>query len=274
MPRKRHSEEKIICALKQIAGGAKGLEICREMGVSEPTLYNWKKKYAGMGVSELRRLKQLEEENRRLKGLVADLTLDKQILQEVLKKNLEACAASRADPSVGGMVRDQPQQGLWTDVRRQSMPGPIARAWRWSSSGRVGLWKMASSKASMAGCATSVSTHISSPRWKMRETNSICGARITTITVHTVRWRTCLRLRSQLRPCGLSTKQTKTGKLRSFYLPRTKAIPSPDFGTASHQTGPYSYMGHIHRFMTSVTDISRGREMERHKLFTFAQSIA
>jgi putative transposase len=67
MPRKRHNEEKIIYALRQIEGGAKGLEICREIGVSEATLYNWKKKYAGMGVGELRRLKQLEDENRRLK---------------------------------------------------------------------------------------------------------------------------------------------------------------------------------------------------------------
>ena len=58
----------------------------RELGISEATLYNWKKRYAGMGVSELRRLKQLEDENRRLKGLVADLTLDKHILQEVLRK--------------------------------------------------------------------------------------------------------------------------------------------------------------------------------------------
>jgi putative transposase len=60
--------------------------MCRELGISEATLYNWKKRHAGMGVSELRRLKQLEEENRRLKGLVADLTLDKHILQEVLRK--------------------------------------------------------------------------------------------------------------------------------------------------------------------------------------------
>lgn len=86
MPRKRHSEEKIIYALKQVEGGAKTQEICRELGISEQTFYNWKRKYQGMGVSELRRLKQLEEENRRLKGLVADLTLDKHILQEVLKK--------------------------------------------------------------------------------------------------------------------------------------------------------------------------------------------
>ena len=86
MPRKRHNEERIIYAFKQIEGGAKGLETCRELGISEATLYSWKKRYAGMGVSELRRLKQLDEENCRLKGLVADLTLDKHILQEVLRK--------------------------------------------------------------------------------------------------------------------------------------------------------------------------------------------
>lgn len=77
MPRKRISEEKVIYALKRLEGGGKGLEVCRELGVSEQTLYNWKRKYQGMGVGELRRLKQLEEENKRLKGLVADLTLDK-----------------------------------------------------------------------------------------------------------------------------------------------------------------------------------------------------
>jgi putative transposase len=63
-----------------------GLEMCRELGISEATLYNWKRGYAGMGVSELRRLKQLEDENRRLRGLVADRTIDKHILQEVLRK--------------------------------------------------------------------------------------------------------------------------------------------------------------------------------------------
>ena len=83
MPRKRHSEERIIYALKQIEGGAKGLEMCRELGISEATLYNWKKRYAGMGVSELRRLKQLEDENRRLKGLVADQAVQIHILKEV-----------------------------------------------------------------------------------------------------------------------------------------------------------------------------------------------
>ena len=86
--KKRHSEEQIIYALRRLETGSKGLEVCREMGISEQTLYNWKRKYGGMGVGELRRLKQLEEENRKLKQLVADLSLDKHILQEVVRKKL------------------------------------------------------------------------------------------------------------------------------------------------------------------------------------------
>ena len=61
-------------------------EVCRKMGISEATFYNWKKKFAGLGVTELRRLRQLEDENQRLKKLVADLSLDKEMLQEVLKQ--------------------------------------------------------------------------------------------------------------------------------------------------------------------------------------------
>ena len=63
-------------------------EVCRKLGISQATFYAWKKKYAGLGVSELRRLKQLEDENRKLKQLVADLSLDKVMLQDVLKKKL------------------------------------------------------------------------------------------------------------------------------------------------------------------------------------------
>ena len=63
-------------------------EITRKMGISEATFYRWKKKFGGLGVAEIRRLKQLQEENRRLKNLVADLTLDKQILQDALSKKL------------------------------------------------------------------------------------------------------------------------------------------------------------------------------------------
>jgi Transposase. len=86
--KKRYSEEQIVYALKRIESGTKGLEVCREMGISEQTLYNWKRKYSGMGTIELRRLKELEDENKKLKQLVADLSLDKHILQEVVRKKL------------------------------------------------------------------------------------------------------------------------------------------------------------------------------------------
>jgi len=88
MKQRRFSEARIAFALRQAESGTSVLEIVRKMGISEVTFYRWKKKYAGLGVSELRKLKQLEDENRRLKRLVADLTLDKQILQDVLSKEL------------------------------------------------------------------------------------------------------------------------------------------------------------------------------------------
>lgn len=86
MKRKRFTEEQISYALRQAEGGTPVAEICRKLGVSEQTFYHWKTKYGGMGVAELRRLKQLEQENRKLKQIVADLTLDKQMLQDVLKR--------------------------------------------------------------------------------------------------------------------------------------------------------------------------------------------
>ena len=86
--KKRFTPQQIVFALRQAESGTPVAEITRKMGVSDPTFYRWKKQYAGMGISEVRRLKQLDEENRRLKQLVADLTLDKQMLQEVLSKKL------------------------------------------------------------------------------------------------------------------------------------------------------------------------------------------
>ncbi len=86
MRRSKYTESQIVFAIKQVETGTRIQEVCRKMGVSEATFYNWKKKYGGLGVSELRRLKNLEEENAQLKKLVADLSLDKQILQDVLKK--------------------------------------------------------------------------------------------------------------------------------------------------------------------------------------------
>ena len=88
MKKKRYSNEQIVYALRRVAAGEQANEVCRQMGVSEAAFYQWKKKYAGMGVSELGRLKQLEDENQRLKKLVADLSLDKHILQEVLAKKV------------------------------------------------------------------------------------------------------------------------------------------------------------------------------------------
>ncbi len=85
---KGYNKEPIIDALRQVEGGRRIAEVCRELGVSEQTYHRWKGKYAGMGISELRRLKQLDEENASLKKLVADLSLDKHMLQEVIAKKL------------------------------------------------------------------------------------------------------------------------------------------------------------------------------------------
>ncbi len=85
MKKSRFTEQQIAFALRQAEGGASVREVCRKMGISEQTFYRWKKKFAGMSVAEVRRLKQLEDENRRLKQLVADLSLDRQILQDALK---------------------------------------------------------------------------------------------------------------------------------------------------------------------------------------------
>lgn len=88
MKKSKFSDEQITFALKQAETGTSVAEVCRKMGVSEATFYNWKKKFGGLGTSEMRRLKQLDEENRRLKRLVADLSLDKEMLQEAIRKKL------------------------------------------------------------------------------------------------------------------------------------------------------------------------------------------
>jgi putative transposase len=86
--KKKFTEEQIAFALKQAEMGTPVVEVIRKMGITEQTYYRWKKKYGGLGLSEVRRLKQLEEENRKLKQMVADLSLDKHMLQEVLSKKL------------------------------------------------------------------------------------------------------------------------------------------------------------------------------------------
>jgi len=88
MKKTKFTEAQIVFALRQAENGVKVEEVCRKLGISDATFYNWKKKYGNLGVTELKKLKQLEEENSRLKQIVADLALDKQMLQDVLKKNV------------------------------------------------------------------------------------------------------------------------------------------------------------------------------------------
>jgi len=86
--RNKFTEQQIACALKHAELGTLVEDVSRKMGISDATRYNWKKKYSGQGLSEVRRLKQLEEENSKLKRIVADLSLDKAMLQDVLSKKL------------------------------------------------------------------------------------------------------------------------------------------------------------------------------------------
>ena len=86
--RRGHTEEQMLAALRQAEGGTTVVEVCRQVGITEQTFYTWKRKYAGLGLSELRELRQLREENTKLKRLVADLSLDRLMLQEIVRKKL------------------------------------------------------------------------------------------------------------------------------------------------------------------------------------------
>ena len=88
MKKSRYTEEQIVGVLKESEAGIETGELCRKHGISQQTFYLWKKKYAGLGLSELRELRQLREENSKLKRLVADLSLDRHILQEIVAKKL------------------------------------------------------------------------------------------------------------------------------------------------------------------------------------------
>jgi putative transposase len=87
MKKIKYSEEQIVGILKEVEAGITVSEICRKYGISDATYYNWKAKYGGMAASDIKRLRQLEDENRRLKHLIADLTLDNQALKAVISKN-------------------------------------------------------------------------------------------------------------------------------------------------------------------------------------------
>ena len=113
MKNSRYTVEQIAFALRQAESGTPVIEVCRKMGISEQTFYRWKKKFVGMGVAEVRKLKILEQENRKLKQLVADLSLDKQMLQDVLSKSPEACSVADTWRGTAGMLQGE---------RAQSMP--------------------------------------------------------------------------------------------------------------------------------------------------------
>ena len=120
MRKSKYTEEQIAMALRQAEAGTPAAEICRKLQVTETTFYRWKKKYGGLGVTELRELRQLREENRKLKQVVADLTLDKHILNDALKKNGEP-GAPQGRCAVGpGSVPDFRASGMWC-----SSSGPI-----------------------------------------------------------------------------------------------------------------------------------------------------
>jgi len=108
MRKSRFSDQQIALALQHVEHGASVAEVCRKLGIAEQTYYLWKKRFAEMAPSEIKKMKQLEEENRRLKGLVADLTLDKQMLHEVLRKK------DLALPSVDGGARHSPSRPIST----------------------------------------------------------------------------------------------------------------------------------------------------------------
>jgi putative transposase len=88
MKTSKFTEEQIVYALRQVEAGEAVVDVCRKLGISQQTFYTWKKKYGGLGSTELKRMRLLEDENRRLKRLVADLSLDKHMLQEVIEKKL------------------------------------------------------------------------------------------------------------------------------------------------------------------------------------------
>jgi putative transposase len=118
MKTSKFTDEQIAMALRQAEAGTPVGEICRELGLSEQSFYRWKKRFGALGVSELRELRQLREENRNLKGLVADLSLDKTILHEALRKNGKARRPARTGAVGAGSVPAIRTSGLPRGARR------------------------------------------------------------------------------------------------------------------------------------------------------------
>ncbi|QDW66076.1 IS3 family transposase [Luteimonas granuli] len=154
MKKSKFTEEQIAFALKQAESGTRVEEVCRKMGISQATFYAWRKKFGGLGISELRRLRQLEEENRKLKQLVADLSLDKAMLQDVLAKKLLRPAQRKA---LVGHLMDRYRVGVrracsvvkqsrsaWYYLPRERDDSPLLRRMEEIAATRVryGFWRI------------------------------------------------------------------------------------------------------------------------------------
>jgi putative transposase len=113
MKKSKFTEQQIAFALRQAETGTKVKEIIRQLGITEQTFYRWKRKFGGLGPSELRKLRLLEDETRRLKKLVADLSLDKAMLQEVIEKNFEGRSEAPSHRLHEGQLPGQRTSGVW-----------------------------------------------------------------------------------------------------------------------------------------------------------------
>ncbi len=128
LPESLFSEEQILFALKQGDAGQPIADVCRQMGINEATYYVWKKRYANMGLLEVRELRQLRDENARLKRLVADLTLDRHVLQEVIKKRSSHAQTSGHSTMDTGLLPAERAQVLQAELPSQRHPPSEARA--------------------------------------------------------------------------------------------------------------------------------------------------
>ena len=145
MKRSKFSEEHVAYALRQAEAGTAVGDVCRQVGISEATFYAWKKKYAHLGISELRRLRQIEEEHTRLKRLVADLSLDKHMLSEALRKKSDARTAPRAGWLVSSHLPGQLRAGLPT--RGVQSRGLVSKESRAESDGAAPPYPRARARA-------------------------------------------------------------------------------------------------------------------------------
>lgn len=119
MKKKIHSESEMVKAVQELENGIEAETVARDHNISRATLYNWKSKYSGMEVSQVKRLKELEDENRKLKQMYADLALDNRILKEVIEKNFRARGQEGTGERDIGRVRSEHRPGVQADEHPQ-----------------------------------------------------------------------------------------------------------------------------------------------------------